>query len=658
MSEGEGMAHISLPTLVLPRDQPAKTTLTIRLTLETGNGGDQGNPVAEHDFGMSSLEPDTATDTPPIRNNERLPAELFAHIFLLVADYKTREQLDSCRLEAFSVFSISHTCRFWRTVALSIQRIWACILQVERDRPELFKLIMSRCDWSPISIVSSIPIILNGSQFAVRAQEIRENWELALNNFESVENVFVRIDYTPFWAQDKFHRVATSRLPNLKSFTVLQDAPEYFGRDPIIGGDPPFRGVPQLETLQLRGRYTLPFMSRPRIFPPSSLKHLTLEHSGAAINHDHRSSLNPSSWLNLLRTLPYLSTLVLYNIVFDPPDVDSNEESEDGTQDPGCVLAHLEILKLVGSAQPCTTLLDSISFPSSCNISLIVMPGPSGNNHSDIFLTVSRCLTSLSLHGTALTLGTKEAIQILVENQDRSIFNFRLQFHGLAHPILPGTLLHFFTVVTLLDSHHPELLKSLRVVMLAIDFEGQDPRSGIRLLRPLFRHFASTRKLHLHGLCSETLQYINAHFETQSPHDSEPLIQYAFPSLTKVVLLVPRWVAWELATMSQDRNRLLKLSNALKLRSNNPEISKLETLVILSRNDEPWDGPIPGGTQAINSRSSFLLFDDSNIASELVFKTYKEMYPQIKEEVYRFGGRPPGLDLVLEHFDEVVIRRF
>ncbi|KAJ2912516.1 hypothetical protein MD484_g7900, partial [Candolleomyces efflorescens] len=582
---------------------------------------------ASHSFNLvdQAVQPQTSQSQPtnqtPLAapsNNNCLPAEILMKIMFMVVDYRDRVDPDSCGTEAKGLIACSQLCSRWREVALTFSELWGYIGQVEKDSPLRFGAILKRAKYRLISVVSSIPLI-QPRDFARRAKEILQNWEAVFNHFNHCEYFFVRIGYWFFWDMLSFREtVLEGRARKLKSFTLLQEvkAPlDEFLENPFnMNGS-------QLEVFQVRGAYALHFARFTRPSFSTHLMHLHIHQIDDEISMSDRRRFTPLFWLHLLQTLPSLHTLTLCNTVFDWPPPDFNDGLQGGVGKVKAPLSRLTALKLVGGITALISVLKGISFPSSCKIFVAGIPGRTIQHPSskDVVGMLKALLGLVELRGNALTVGTNDRLQFLVEEGGTWTFNFEYRWLLQGAKLSGDQMKRFLAGLASLVTHQPLFIKSLRSLTLAIDTEAERDNLGVEHLGPFIHHLDSVEELHFHGLCAGVLPFLHSHSHTPFvPNASTPILKYTFPRLKTIYVSLPSL---------EDKRSRAKLqalykdfANALRLRACNPETPTIEQLVMVNGDGRQWD---VDGLQLSHSYDDWAFLEDRDV---LIFNDKVPVY--------------------------------
>ncbi|KAL5525077.1 hypothetical protein ACEPAF_8946 [Sanghuangporus sanghuang] len=223
----------------------------------------------------------------------KLSDEVLCNIFL---NSEPRTQVIGAPAPISSPITISHVCRRWRKVALSIGELWS-FLDITLD-PELWKVTMDifftwlqRSGRSPLNY--SLKCVLgedDGAQPHLTAEYMVKR---LISHQARWENVW--LDCSAFVSFD-FPGIRLQRMPMLKSLNLDFNFETYKGE--VLEAQVNVAHSPYLEELKLSGSYVLEVGRKP-IRNMSSMSNLQFygEHSDDSVKHQ---------CLNLLRVAPNL----------------------------------------------------------------------------------------------------------------------------------------------------------------------------------------------------------------------------------------------------------------------------------------------------------------------------------------------------------------
>lgn len=578
-----------------------------------------------------------------------IPGEVAMAVLREMVDISIRDQLDSCQDQAASLVAVSQANRSWRQLALSMPELWSQVLQPHVNSPMWFKTLMARARTYPFSVISGIPVIGKG-MFTLRSKEIHQNWDLVFLNFHRCKHFFARLGNAPYWNPFRLKTILTKPAPLLQSFTILQDGPCFYGcpfleRDNVVFGG----NSPSLRTFQMRGHYPLIMFQQPAIFPPPRLTHLVVHCQGQRVPVIDEQNFTHIRWHRILRHLPFLTTLVLQNTIFlnfPSPDnhsddsVNSFSSLEDDLESTPTALSHLRSLKVVGYSRPCYAFLRGLCYPRSCSVDVVMVQGEgiSDDDIHGIGCTLVRCLSTLCLVGDHLAIRWRGGLEVSVKEGEKYSFRFIFDWPALTlkwyHHSRDVILKELIGVLRILERDHRPFLCSVRSVTLSMDSQAETPEAISQFCRTV-ELCTSVEALHLNGPLSEsTLPIIHAQFHPRTDPD---ILEHYLPQLKTVTFLASSFVE-SISLVS--RHPCCLLAHALSLRSHNPNVSPVTSVVLVS--------DIAG--RSCNYRWVHDLFPS------LVISSPSELSSITVDALFLDGERPIRVDSDFLILDETFIR--
>lgn len=254
--------------------------------------------------------------------------------------YEEEEESDDKDKWAYKPYRwlhITYVCNRWREVALSTPRLWSHIALGVNTKPLLVDLVIQRSKDVPISL--KVNILGQQSQIVTKAIDILRHhtsrlWSVELRCYRFKFNSELLTLETP--------------LPLLRCLSLVSVDITDADINPVqllLS-----RPTPLLEYLELMNKV---FIWEPKAFQPG-LKCIRLGSTFGGSSAQGARFPTTIQFIQALRSMPLLEELSLEN-VFPLPDASFGDEV--------VFLPRLKSLRLMGSAQECTSVLRHVSFP-------------------------------------------------------------------------------------------------------------------------------------------------------------------------------------------------------------------------------------------------------------------------------------------------------